>query len=123
MSTSGQPQPTGPVHDRHPAPVDERRRETGMGHANPSMWLGAVRRAALWGAIGAAMGLALGLIPWADVPLALRLAAFGIGGLLGGAAAGFVYGAGRQRDLDEEARRETAFAPMEHPQAHRVPER
>lgn len=124
MSTAGEPRaehaahPEGTAHDRHPRPIDERRRETDLGHAVPSMWLGALRRSLVWGFVGGVVGLAVGSIPWADVPLAFRLFAFGASGLLGGAAAGFVYGAGRERDLDDESRRETTFAPLDDADLH-----
>jgi hypothetical protein len=114
MQPVERPRPSGPMHDRHGEPADERRRETGVGHANRAMWVGAVRRALVWGVVGAVIGLAVGLVPWTDVPVALRLGAFTLSGFLGGTAAGFVYGAGRARDLDGEARDETSFAPLDH---------
>jgi hypothetical protein len=102
------------IHDRHGEPVGERVRETGVGPANRAMWTGAIRRAVIWGLVGAVIGLLVAWVPWAGIPLGIRLVGFGIGGFLAGSAAGFVYGAGRERDLDGEARRETSFAPLDH---------
>jgi hypothetical protein len=107
MTAAHESHPRTPARDRHGVSVGRRQRQTGVGSANAAMWAGAIRRSVLWGLIGAAVGLALAFIPWGDIPLGLRLVAFGVGGYLGGAAAGFVYGAGRERDLDDEARRET----------------
>jgi hypothetical protein len=107
MTAPGDPRPPAADRDRHGTSVGRRQRQTGVGSANATMWAGALRRSVLWALAGAVIGLALGFVPWGDIPLALRLVAFGVGGFLGGAAAGFVYGAGRERDLDVEARRET----------------
>lgn len=100
------------VHDRHGEPVGQRIRETGTGAANRRMWTGAVLRALIWGVLGALLGLAFALVPWGG-PFWIRLLGFGICGFLGGSAAGFVYGAGRHRDLDVEAHDETTFAPLD----------
>jgi hypothetical protein len=64
------------------------------------------RGAALWGLLGAAVGVALGLlvslIPFAGLLWAGRAALFGGIGLLAGGTAGFVYGGGRGAELEED---------------------
>jgi hypothetical protein len=103
------PDPRG--HDQHHDPVGREREETGTGAATRKMWVGGLSFTVLWGAVGAVIGFALAWAPVGSLPLGLRLLAYTVAGALAGSAAGFVYGAGRTRDVDVEARREVRFAP------------
>jgi hypothetical protein len=81
------------------------------------MWTGGLSFSVLWGALGAVLGFALAWVPFGSLPLGLRLLVYSIAGAAAGSAAGFVYGAGRTRDVDAEAHREVRFAPESHKSA------
>ena len=97
-------------HD-HDVDIDLTRERTGTGAATRKMWIGGLSFSAGWGAVGAAACFAVAWAPLGSLPLALRLVLYTVVGALAGAAAGFVYGAGRTRDTDSEAHREVRFAP------------
>jgi hypothetical protein len=108
-----QPDHPGVEHDEHLADVGVERRATGVGPANRKMWTAGIGWSLAWGLAGALVLFAVAWIPMLGLPLPLRLIGFTIAGFLGGSAAGFVYGAGRRRDVDAEARHDTRFAPTE----------
>jgi len=65
---------------------------------------GVMARAPLGGLIGAAMGAAIGLVPMADLALGPRVGLWAAVGALFGTASGFVFGGGRQPELEGRVR-------------------
>lgn len=65
---------------------------------------GAIVGAAVFGAIGLVIGLLIGLIPMFDLPLGARMGLWGLVGLMGASASGFVFGGGREPELEGELR-------------------
>ncbi len=68
---------------------------------------GAIAGAVGFGAFGLVIGLLIGLIPMFDLPLGARLGLWALVGAMAGAAAGFVFGGGREPEL-EGATRDTS---------------
>jgi hypothetical protein len=65
---------------------------------------GVVSRAPLGGLVGAAIGAVIGLIPMADLGLGPRVGLWALVGALFGTASGFVFGGGRQPELEGRVR-------------------
>lgn len=102
-----------------PASADEQHQETD--DAWPVMAAGPFTRAMakgalLWGAIGAIAGFIIGaliaLIPFGDLPYVTRLGIVGVACALAGATAGFVYGGGREAEVEEDVGNQIAPAPL-----------
>jgi hypothetical protein len=95
------PQPTSLAEQE--AETDDAWPVIGVGPATGAQ----VRGALLWGVFGAAVGALLGvlfaLIPFAGLTLLARMILVGGIGALAGATAGFVYGGGREAELEEDA--------------------
>jgi hypothetical protein len=65
---------------------------------------GIMSKAPIGGLIGAAMGALIGLIPMADLGVGSRVGLWALVGALFGAASGFVFGGGRQPELEGRVR-------------------
>jgi hypothetical protein len=65
---------------------------------------GAVKWSVIGGVVGGVIGLLIGLIPIADLAIGARIGILVIVGILAGSAAGFVYGGGRQPELEGKVR-------------------
>jgi hypothetical protein len=61
---------------------------------------GAIAGAVGFGAIGLVIGLLIGLIPMFDLPLGARLGLWALVCTMGAAASGFVFGGGREPELE-----------------------
>jgi len=110
-----------PEHPTEPKPTAGPRQARETDDAWPAIGVGPVTKAMakgalLWGAIGAAAGAVLGiliaLIPFADLPFLGRAALLGVVGLLAGSTAGFLYGGGRQPELEDDVGNQIGPAPL-----------
>jgi hypothetical protein len=113
-----EPEPERPVEPK-PTAAARQARETddvwpavGVGPVTRAMAKGAV----LWGAAGAAAGAVIGVllavIPFADLPFPGRAALLGGVGLIAGSTAGFIYGGGRQSELEDDVGNQVGPAPL-----------
>lgn len=76
----------------------------GLGFATESQVRGSLFWAVLGTLVGAAVGALIGLIPMADLTLGTREVIWVIVGALAGASAGFVFGGGRQPEIEGDVR-------------------
>jgi hypothetical protein len=103
-----------------PQPADERERSDETDGAWPVMSgpvtapqaRGAFIFGALGGIGGLLLGVALSLIPLAGLSWAGRLVLLGGIGLLAGSTAGFVYGGGREAELEEDVGNQIGPPPL-----------
>lgn len=103
-----------------PQPTDERERSDETDAAWPAVGgpitAPQARGAFIFGTIGAVGGLLLGitlsLIPLAGLSWSGRLVLLGGIGLLAGATAGFVYGGGREAEIEEDVGNQIGPAPL-----------
>jgi hypothetical protein len=107
------PQPTSRAEQD--AETDEAWPVIGVGPATAAQ----VRGAVLWGVFGTVAGALLGvliaLIPFAGLVLLARVILVGGIGALAGATAGFVYGGGREAEIEEDAGNQIGPAPAHGP--------
>jgi len=100
MSTDrpSMPRPSSPSDQAHE--TDDAWPVIGAGPLTHAMARGAL----LWGGLGALTGVCIGLlaslIPVADLNWGARAAIFGVVGALAGATAGFIYGGGREPEVE-----------------------
>lgn len=106
----------GDAADRRQALVETQQRDTDQVLQGPPVTVapmagsqarGAIVGALTFGAAGLVIGLLVGLIPMFDLPLGARLGLWALVGAMAGAAAGFVFGGGREPEL-EGALRDTS---------------
>jgi hypothetical protein len=103
----------GDPGDRRAALMRDQRRESDGVIEGPPLTTapvtGAQARGALvgtvtWGIAGAVLGVLIGLIPMFDMPIGARIGLWALVLAMAGAGAGFVFGGGREPELEGEVR-------------------
>jgi hypothetical protein len=114
------PEPS-PHRPSFPEPVSWAEQEAETDEAWPAVGIGPItasqaKGALLFGVLGAVAGLIVGValsaIPISGLTWAARLALFGGIGALAGATAGFIYGGGRESELEEDAGNQIGPPPL-----------
>jgi hypothetical protein len=112
MSPRRRPAPS-PASPREQREEVERAGPIGpLSNVTPSMAKGALTWTAIGAVVGGLVGLLLSLIPLGDIAYLTRLWVFVVAGVLAGSTAGFVYGGGRQPELEEDVGNQVAPAPL-----------
>lgn len=103
----------GDAADRHQALVEEQQRDYDEVIQGPpisvapmagSQARGAIAGALTFGAVGLVVGLLIGLIPMFDLPLGARMGLWALVCTMGASASGFVFGGGREPELEGKLR-------------------
>lgn len=118
------PKPTTPERPTQPEPaskeeqeheVDEAWTAIAVGPVTKAMAKGAIAGALAGAAIGVVLGALLALIPFAGWPYLGRFALLGAVSVLACSTAGFIYGGGREAELEGDVGNQIGPAPLLEP--------
>lgn len=98
-----------------PAAMAESQREESdhaLGVLAESQIRGALIDGVIWGAVGAVIGVLIGLFPIGGLAIGGRIALWAVVGALAGGAAGAVFGGGREPELEGDLRNVSTDVPI-----------